>query len=107
MQKLTERGIRLASVFKDQGYKVIESYPGAAQDISVLPGKKTNLRKLKADLMDIGIKLLSSRKVLTHDEIDAIIFALVGYLYLAGMYEAIGNVEEGYLILPDLKDYKP
>lgn len=30
----------------------------------------------------------------------ALTSALVGFLYLAGSYEAIGNIEEGYLIIP-------
>jgi len=37
----------------------------------------------------------------THDELDALTSALVGYFYLAGSYEAIGNAMEGYPILPD------
>ncbi|MFA5213604.1 MAG: hypothetical protein WC406_09740 [Methanoregula sp.] len=28
---------------------------------------------------------------ITHDQLDALISAFVGYFYLAGMYEAIGN----------------
>jgi len=35
-----------------------------------------------------------------HDEIDALVCALVGFFYLAESYEALGNEEEGYLSLP-------
>lgn len=35
----------------------------------------------------------------THDELDALTSALVGYFYLPGSCEAIGNATEGYLIL--------
>jgi predicted RNase H-like nuclease len=38
-----------------------------------------------------------------HDELDALTSALVGFLYLAGSYEAIGNIDEGYLIIPAFK----
>jgi hypothetical protein len=38
----------------------------------------------------------------SHDELDAITSALVGYFYLANEYEALGNEDEGYLIVPRL-----
>ena len=102
MQNLTLRGIGLARTFRDAGYKVIESYPGAAQDILQFPRKKINLRQLETDLMAMGIVPHSEKEPVTHDQLDALTSALVGYFYLAGMYEAIGNDDEGYLILPDL-----
>jgi len=103
MQKLTMRGIKLSKLFEEKGYEVIESYPGAAQDILGLPRKKINLEELEAELRDMGIKIQAKRKTITHDEIDALTSALVGYFYLAGKYEAIGNADEGYLIIPELK----
>ncbi len=102
MKKLTMRGIRLSQYFEEQGYEVIESYPGAAQDILRFPRKKIDLEELKEDLTDMGIRLIPEKERITHDEIDALTSALVGYFYLAGMYEAIGDTEEGYLIVPVL-----
>ncbi len=104
MQNLTLRGIGLAHTFRDAGYTVIESYPGAAQDILQFPRKKINLRQLETDLMAMGIIPHSDREPVTHDQLDALTSALVGYFYLAGMYEAIGNEAEGYLILPELSE---
>jgi len=102
MQKLTARGIRLSQIFREKGFKVIESYPGAAQDILRFPRKQLDLDELKIDLMNMGIELCPGEEPIIHDEIDALTSALVGYFYLIGMYEAIGNDEEGYLIIPDL-----
>ena len=102
MQNLTLRGIDLARTFRDVGYTVIESYPGGAQDLLRFPRKKINLRQLETDLMAMGIVPHSEREPVTHDQLDALTSALVGYFYLAGMYEAIGNNDEGYLIMPDL-----
>ena len=102
MQNLTLRGIGLARTFRDAGYTVIESYPGGAQDILEFPRKKINICQLEKDLMAMGIVPHSERKPVTHDQLDALTSALVGYFYLAGMYETIGNEAEGYLILPDL-----
>ncbi len=103
MQKLTLRGMRMTKAFEDKGLQVIESYPGAAQDIMGFPRKRTDLKALEVDLMNMGIKPFSDKTVITHDELDALTSALVGYFYLAGMYEAIGNPNEKYLIIPDLK----
>jgi len=102
MQKLTQRGIYLTKAFRDAGYEVIESYPGAAQDILRFPRKRINLKELEVDLMNMGITPHCDRDPITHDQIDALTSALVGYFFLAGQYEAIGTVEEGYLIIPDL-----
>jgi uncharacterized protein YprB with RNaseH-like and TPR domain/predicted nuclease with RNAse H fold len=104
MQTLTMRGIKLANLFEEQGYKVIESYPGAAQDVLRLPRKRVDLKELETDLMIMGIKPISSKKIINHHEIDALTAALVGYFYLAGEYEAIGNTEEKYLIIPLLRN---
>jgi len=102
MQNLTIRGIKLAELLREHGYEVIESYPGAAQDILGLPRKKVDLRALEIDLMNMGIKPISKRKIITHDEIDALTSALVGYFYQAGQFESLGNPDEGYLIIPSI-----
>jgi uncharacterized protein YprB with RNaseH-like and TPR domain/predicted nuclease with RNAse H fold len=100
MQKLTQRGIKLAKLLRDSGFTVIESYPGAAQDILGFPRKWVHLGELAIDLMSMGIIPHSDREPVTHDQIDALTNAVNGYFYLAGMYESIGNEEEGFLILP-------
>ena len=51
MQGLTERGMRLAKLLKEQGFDVIESYPGAVEDVLGLPRKRVDLRGLEVDLM--------------------------------------------------------
>ncbi|MEI7857328.1 MAG: hypothetical protein WCH85_07485 [Methanomicrobiales archaeon] len=104
MQNLTLRGMELARRFRGAGYTVIESYPGGTQDILAFPRKKINLRLLETDLMGLGIIPHSDRNPVTHDQLDALTSALVGYFYKAGMYEAIGNEAEGYLILPEMGD---
>ncbi len=100
MQKLTMRGIKLTKLFEEKGYEVIESYPGAAQDILGIPRKRVDLKELETDLKNLGTKIHSESNIITHDELDALTSALVGFLYLAGNYEALGNIEEGYLIIP-------
>ncbi|ABS56592.1 Protein of unknown function DUF429 [Methanoregula boonei 6A8] len=102
LQKLTVRGIHLAGQLREWGYEVIESYPGAIQDILSIHRKKVDPALLRAGLDKTGIRIHNEGDHVTHDELDALTAALGGYFYLAGWYEAIGNADEGYLILPDL-----
>lgn len=102
MQKLTERGIRLAKAFRRRGYTVIESYPGAAQDIMRIPRKKSSLDDLAGGLAAFGVKGPFLSEQPSHDELDAITSAVVGYFYLTGDYEALGNKREEFLIIPKL-----
>lgn len=103
MQPLTERGIRMREEFERRGFSVIESYPGAAQDILRIIRKKLSMKDLKEGLKNFGLtgEFINGRN--SHDELDAITSALVGYFYLAGTYEALGNKEEGYLIVPQIE----
>ncbi|WP_162143749.1 ribonuclease H-like domain-containing protein [Hellea balneolensis] len=103
MQKLTARGIRLAKGFRELGIPVIESYPGAAQDIMRIPRKGAGEKWLKLGLGEFGVQGDFLRKKVTHDELDAITSALVGTFHLAGLSEELGTQEEPPLIIPDLK----
>jgi predicted nuclease with RNAse H fold len=101
MRKLTKRGIKLRKFFEKKGLKVIEVYPGAAQDILKIPRKQKGIKKLEKGLRKLGIKGI--RKGTTGDELDAITSALVGKMYLEKNYLAIGNPKEGVIILPKVK----
>jgi len=100
MEMLTQRGIRLANELRQQGLRVIESYPGAAQDILGIPRKKASLDELKWGLVRAGITGDFASAKVTHDEVDAITSALVGLFYLADDYIALGTPAEEYLIVP-------
>jgi uncharacterized protein YprB with RNaseH-like and TPR domain/predicted nuclease with RNAse H fold len=100
MQMLTRRGIKLADELRRAGCKVIESYPGAAQDILGIPRKKASLDELKRGLSRSGIAGDFVTAKITHDEVDAITSALVGLFYLADDYIALGTRAEDYLIVP-------
>jgi len=100
MRGLTRRGIRLTERFEELGFEVIESYPGAAQDIIGIIRKKVDLQELKQGLLDFGIDGDFNKGKTNHDELDAVTSALVAYFYLTGSYEGLGNDKEGYLIIP-------
>ena len=79
---------------------MIESYPGAAQDILGIPRKKTSLKHLMDGLRRFGYESLTEESNVSHDELDAATSALVGQFMLAGYWEALGSPEEDYLIVP-------
>lgn len=103
MQGLTQRGIRLAERFRAAGIPVIESYPGAAQDIMGIPRKGAGERYLRQGLSEFGIKGPYETEAVSHDELDAITSAIVGSFFLADQFEALHGPTEGALIIPDLK----
>lgn len=99
MRQLTERGIRLRAELEKKGLTVIETYPGAAQDILHIPRKGRGLEELAKGLSLSGVTGLDTG--LTGDELDAVTCALVGVLYLRGRYRAIGDPCEILMILPE------
>ncbi len=103
MQKLTARGIRLAARLRAAGVPVIESYPGAAQDIMGIPRKRASLEMLRDGLAEFGVCGAYQTEHVTHDELDAITAAIVGVFFWSGKFEALGTEEEEALVIPDLK----
>ena len=108
MVNLTTRGMRLAKLLRDKGYHVIESYPGVAQDVLQIPRKgKTREQhmRLKQGLESFGlVGPWTDDSQVSHDELDAITSALVGYFYLNNQYVGMGNDREDYLIVPRIQE---
>jgi len=102
MQRLTARGIALARRLRAIGVPVIESYPGAAQDIMGIPRKGAGLPWLQQGLADFGITGGFIEAIPSHDELDAITSALVGTFHLAGRVEPLGAEDEPPLMIPTL-----
>ena len=104
MEALTLRGIRLRRAIEamPNGPKVIESYPGAAQDILCIPRKQRGLELLRAGLRELGLKG-KGLDTESHDEMDAITSAIVGRFFESGVFEPMGIVSEAQLIVPKLR----
>jgi len=98
MRMLTQRGIRLKQALEEKGYKVIESYPGGAQDMLGVSRKGEGIEKLRKGLADLGIKCAVHAE--TDHELDAITCALVGIDFLNNKYLALGDEKEGQIIMP-------
>ena len=95
MRMLTERGLRLKKDIEAMGYRTVECYPGAAQDIWGLPRQHQDIKGLLNGLKEFGIRGLTQKT--TSDELDAVTAALTGRWYLKGNGEMLGGVE-GILI---------
>ncbi len=100
MRMLTARGMHLRAQLEADGLEVIESFPGAVQDILGMPRKQAGLPLLAKALRDYGVRLGRRAGSLNGDELDAVSSALVGLLYKKGKYRAIGDPSEGLMILP-------
>ncbi len=100
MRMLTARGIRLRAALEESGYEVIESFPGAIQDVLGMPRKQRGLTELEGSLRRYGVRLTRRNESYGGDELDAVTSALVGLMYARGDYRAIGDPSEGLMILP-------
>ena len=98
MRGLTERGIALKTRIEKKDFKVVEIYPGGAQDIWGIPRVKHDMQGLKEGLSGLGIKGL--REDCSGHELDAATAALVGRLYLQGKAEIYGDFSSGAIIMP-------
>ncbi len=95
MRMLTERGLLLLSVIEKMGYRMVECYPGAAQDIWGIPRQRHDRSRLLRGLQELGVKGLM--RDITGDELDAVTAALVGRWFLKGKGEMLGG-DDGILI---------
>lgn len=104
MENLTLRGIRLRKAIESfpRAPRVIESYPGAAQDILCIPRKQKSLDLLREGLRRLGLNG-DGLETRSHDEMDAITSAIVGRYFEAGLFEPMGIPSEAQLIVPKVR----
>jgi len=95
MRILTERGLALKEQVEKLGYRAVECYPGAAQDIWGIPRQHHDLGGLLRGLKKLGLRGLTRK--MTSDELDAVTAALVGHWFLTGQGEMLGG-DDGILI---------
>jgi predicted nuclease with RNAse H fold len=98
MRVLTERGIKLREILEKEGFRVVEIYPGGAQDIWNIPRVKHSLSGLREGLRKLGISGL--KKESSGDELDAATGALVGLLFLQRKADVYGDFKGGAIIMP-------
>jgi predicted nuclease with RNAse H fold len=100
MRQLTQRGMQLKAALESRGFAVIETYPGAAQDIWGIP-RQRDVVGLRRGLSRFRLQGLQRSESSPH-VLDAVTCALVGQLYLRGNALSIGSTDEALMILPPL-----
>jgi predicted nuclease with RNAse H fold len=100
MRQLTQRGMQLKAALEARGIAVIETYPGAAQDIWGIP-RQRDVAGLRRGLSRFRLQGLNRSERSPH-VLDAVTCALVGKLYLGGSAWSIGSPDEALMILPPL-----
>ncbi len=104
MRKLTVRGIALKEILEGKKLKVIEVYPGGAQDVLGIPRKQKGLDKLRVGLEKLGLEGLNSQ--MSDHELDAVTCAYVGKLLLEGKALKHGAVGQEIILPKDRRSPK-
>ena len=95
MRMLTERGLAIQAAIEEIGCRVVECYPGGAQDVWGIPRHHRDMAGLRSGLAALGVQGLT--ETMTSDELDAVTAALVGRWSLLGKGEMLGG-EAGILM---------
>lgn len=98
MRALTQRGISLKAELEKHGFRCLETYPGASQDVWGVPRKGQGVEKLREGLAGLGIWGITGN--MGDHELDAICCSLTVALHLEGLSEILGGAEDGGIIIP-------
>lgn len=90
--------MNLKRILEEGHFKVIEVYPGGAQDVLRIPRKQRGLDRLRTGLENLGIKGLHER--MSDHELDAVTCAFVGKLFLEGKSVTYGTGKQT-IIMPE------
>ncbi|MDH5481333.1 MAG: hypothetical protein OEY22_00430 [Candidatus Bathyarchaeota archaeon] len=98
MKKLAARVIKLNKLIVENGYRTIEVHPTSTRKVLNMPLKEWE--KIQTILTQVGLKGDLTARTLTPHEIDAITATLTAFLHIQNRTEAIGDKEEGHIIIP-------
>jgi predicted nuclease with RNAse H fold len=98
MRALTLRGIDLRRRLEGEGFRVLEMYPGGAQDVWGFPRARRDLAGLRRGLERLGLRIPERR--LSDHELDAATGALVGRFFLQGRAQVFGDFDTGAILMP-------
>jgi predicted nuclease with RNAse H fold len=104
MKTLTLRAIELNKLIAERGFKTLEVHPTSTRKALSIPLK--DWRKIQTVLTQIGLEGALGERTLAPHEIDAVVAAFTAHLYIKGETEAIGDEEEGYIIVPKRQDWR-
>lgn len=99
MRMLTKRGMGLKRSIEAIGIDVIEVYPGATYDLFNISRK--DRQEITVFFNRLGFNLPTNP--LSQDELDAVCCAFTAGLFRRKRAEAIGDPDEGTIIIPKVK----
>lgn len=99
MTYLVNRGIRMGRLIKHYA-RTIEVFNTASAKILGVYSRDDN--EMQKSLLNMEISGDIEKRMLTRDELDAIVSAITGYLHLKGKSKAVGDEEEGWIIVPEV-----
>ncbi len=105
IRAMVYRGIALKRRLEAAGTRVIEVYPYASKRVLFaprVPKKSTpeGLRWLAENVARVVISAPSLDDSVSHDELDAIVAAYTGLLFLRGRAIELGAPDEGTIVIP-------
>jgi len=98
MKTLTLRAIRLNKLITEGGIKTVEVHPTSTRKALNMPTK--NWKEIQEIFRKMGLRGSLEERALTSHELDAVTAAFTAHLYLQGLTEAVGDDEEGWIIVP-------
>ncbi|MEM3696070.1 MAG: DUF429 domain-containing protein [Candidatus Bathyarchaeia archaeon] len=104
MKKLTLRAIKINKLILEKSYKIIEVHPTSTRKALSMPLKEWE--RIQIALQTLGVEGDIKTRPLTSHEIDAVTAALTAYLHMQNLTEAIGDAEEGFIIVPKKMDWR-
>ena len=104
MSTLTMRAMKLNKLIAEKGFRTIEVHPTSTRKALGIPPKEWG--KIQTALTQIGLEGDLKVCTLTPHEIDAVTAALTAFLYMRSQTEALGEEEEGYIIVPKKQDWR-
>lgn len=104
MKALTLRASELNKLITEMGLKTIEVHPTSTRKALNMPTK--DWKAIQTIFKSLGLEGIPENQILTPHEIDAITAALTAHLYLLNLTEAIGDNEEGFVIIPRKADWR-